>query len=173
MKILACIGLFYFVGSATFALPTKELVLNGTGIRKATLFKVHVYEASLYLTNKSSDANAILASSEPKKMDLRFVRSVDGSDIADAWETGFKKNCETACAAAEPALKQLKAAMTDVKEGDRQTYSFDAKGVSYSLNGKQIVQITNPDFGKVLLSMWIGKEPPNADLREGLLGLAK
>ncbi len=46
----------------------KELVLNGIGIRKATIFKVKVYYGGLYLEQKSSDHNAILNSASPKQI---------------------------------------------------------------------------------------------------------
>jgi hypothetical protein len=42
-----------------------DLVLNGLGIRKATLLKVKVYVAGLYLPEKSNDAGRILSADRP------------------------------------------------------------------------------------------------------------
>src|SRR5262245_47212310 len=68
-----------------------NLLLNGLGIRKATMLKVKVYVAGLYLPAKSSDAGQILGASQPWHYVLHFVRDVDASDIREAYEEGFKK----------------------------------------------------------------------------------
>jgi Chalcone isomerase-like len=59
----------------------SPLMLNGLGLRQATMLKVNVYVAALYVAQKSTDANAILASNTPKKLVLHFVRDVDGADL--------------------------------------------------------------------------------------------
>ena len=63
-----------------------ELLLNGLGLRKATMFNVKVYVAGLYLPQKSSDAGQILAANRPWRLELRFVRDVGVSDIRNALE---------------------------------------------------------------------------------------
>src|SRR5690242_10476784 len=40
----------------------SALTLNGLGLRQATMLKVNVYVAALYVPRTSGDANAILAS---------------------------------------------------------------------------------------------------------------
>ena len=79
----------------------STLVLNGLGLRQATMLKVNVYVGALYLTKTSNDASAILASNTPKQIVLHFVRSVGGDDIAKGWSEGFEKNAK----AELPALK--------------------------------------------------------------------
>jgi len=49
------------------------LVLNGLGLRQATMMKVNVYVAALYVAQRSADANAILASNTPKDLIFQFV----------------------------------------------------------------------------------------------------
>src|SRR5215471_8790877 len=51
----------------------NPLTLNGLGLRQATMFKVNVYVAALYVAQKSTDANALLASNTPKQLVLHFV----------------------------------------------------------------------------------------------------
>src|SRR5262249_25898035 len=58
----------------------SPLTLNGLGLRQATMLKVNVYVAALYVVQKSTDANAILVSTTPKQLVLHFVRDVDGPD---------------------------------------------------------------------------------------------
>src|SRR5215472_8471526 len=68
-----------------------DLVLNGLGIRKATLLRIKVYVAALYLPQKSGDAAAILGANGRWQLTLHFVRDVDASDIRDAFQEGFQK----------------------------------------------------------------------------------
>ena len=51
----------------------QQLVLNGMGIREATVFNVDVYVAGLYVVQRSSDGNAIAASTTHKRLVLHFV----------------------------------------------------------------------------------------------------
>jgi hypothetical protein len=148
-----------------------DLVLNGLGIRKATFLNVKVYVAGLYLPQKSGDAGKIIGTSQPWQLVLRFVRDVDASDMRDAWEEGFKKNSGDKLAALQPRIETLKARMADFKEGQYLAFTEDpAKGVAVDVNGASGGAIEGPDFANALLSIWLGREPPNDDLKSGLLG---
>ena len=50
----------------------QTLVLNGTGMR--TKFVFDIYVGALYLSEKSSDAKAILDSATPKRVAMHFLR---------------------------------------------------------------------------------------------------
>ena len=52
----------------------RAAVLNGLGLRTATVLKVKVYVIGLYLENRSSDLQAIIASSDHKRIVMQFVR---------------------------------------------------------------------------------------------------
>ena len=73
---------------------TSPLTLNGLGLRQATMLKVNVYVAALYVAQKSTDANTILGSNSPKKLVLHFVRDVDSTDLKEAWQEGFEHNAK-------------------------------------------------------------------------------
>jgi hypothetical protein len=148
-----------------------DLVLNGLGIRKATFLEVKVYVAGLYLPQKSGDSGKIIGANQPWQLVLRFVRDVDASDIRDAFEEGFKKNSGDKLAALQPRIEDLNARMVDFKEGQYLSFANDAtKGVAVDVNGKGGNAIEGADFAAALLAVWIGKEPPNEDLKAGLLG---
>jgi Chalcone isomerase-like len=148
-----------------------DLVLNGLGIRKATFLSVKVYVAGLYLPQKSGDAGKIIDGNEPWQLVLRFVRDVDASDIRDAWEEGFEKNAGDKLATLQPRIKSLNARMVDFKEGQYLSFTDDpAKGVAVDVNGASGAVIEGADFANALLSIWLGQEPPNEDLKSGLLG---
>ena len=74
-------------------------------------------------------------------------------------------------AALKPRIETLKAAMADFKEGHSLSFTNDpAKGVAVDVNGVAGGEIQGADFSKALLAIWIGAEPPNEDLKSGLLG---
>ena len=148
-----------------------DLVLNGLGIRKATMLKVKVYVAGLYLSEKSNDAGHILGSDRPWQLVLRFVRDVDVSDMRDAFDEGFEKAAGDKLAALKQRIETLKASLADFKKGHSLSFTNDpAKGVAVDVNGAGGGEIQGADFSKALLAIWIGAEPPNEDLKSGLLG---
>ena len=148
-----------------------ELLLNGLGLRKATMFNVKVYVAGLYLPQKSSDAGQILAANRPWRLELRFVRDVGVSDIRNAWQEGFENSAPEKLAAMQPRIDTLKAAMTDFKTGQLLVFANDpATGVTVAVNGAPGQPIAGADFATGLLAIWLGPKPPNTDLKTGLLG---
>jgi hypothetical protein len=87
------------------------LTLNGLGLRQATLLRVNVYVAALYLACKSTDATAILGSTIPKKLVLHFVRDVDAAELQKAWEEGLSNNAREQRPALKPRVEKLKGWM--------------------------------------------------------------
>jgi hypothetical protein len=146
------------------------LTLNGLGMRKATLLKVNVYVAALYLAKKSNDPNAVLGSGSPYELVLQFVRDVGAADIAGGWDEGFEKNAKGQLAALKDRIATLNGWMTDMKTGQRLIFSFrPGAGVQVNVNGVEKGMIKGDDFGKALLSIWLGA-PPNPEVKAGLLG---
>lgn len=149
----------------------SALVLNGMGVREATIFSVKVYVAGLYLPAKSSAAEAILKAGGPWRLVLRFVRDVDGEDIAEAWEEGFEKSAGEGLGPLKDRLTTLMAMMPDLKEGQSLTFTHDpAQGVAVDVDGAAKGTIEGADFAAALLGIWLGPEPPNDGLKAGLLG---
>lgn len=148
----------------------SSLMLNGLGLRQATMLKVNVYVGALYVTKISTDPNAILASSSPYELILQFVRDVGASDISKGWEEGFEKNAKAELPALKERIAMLNGWMTDVKTGQRLTFSFKpGVGVQVNVNGVAKGTIKGDDFGKAFLSIWLG-DPPNPEIKTGLLG---
>ena len=149
----------------------RTLVLNGLGLREATVLMVNVYVAGLYVEAKSSDPAVILKADQTKQLVMKFVRSVGSEKLAEAWTEGFDKNAGDKRAALASGLAKLNAAMTDVKKADLITLTYlPDTGVTVSVKGKDAAVIPGDDFQRVLFSIWLGANPPNVGLREGLLG---
>ncbi len=150
----------------------KSLVLNGMGLREATVFNVDVYAAGLYLETKSKDGKAIAASDQTKQLMLHFVRDVDKDDIVGAWNEGFKKNA-TYLGALQSKINQLNGWMSDMKDGEEMFFNFKKDGemkVIVSVKGSTKGTISGNEFARVFLLIWLGDHPPNTGLRDGLLG---
>jgi len=150
----------------------KTLELNGLGMRKATrlFLKFDVYVAGLYVLQPSHDPQAILDSGNPSRIQMQFVRKVKRDDIAEAWSEGFEKNAAD-LSSFEERIERLNSWMEDMAKTDTMTFTWiPGRGVSVTVKGKDKGTIEGDDFGKVLWSIWLGPEPPNPELKRGMLG---
>jgi hypothetical protein len=148
----------------------NNLVLNGTGLRQATAFKVNVYVAALYVGKTSTEPNAILESTVPKELILQFVRDVSAADLSKGWNEGFEKNAKAQSAALKERIAMLDGWMIDMKSGQRLTFTYKpGTGVQVDVNGAVKGTIKGDDFAKAFFSIWLG-DPPNPEVKSGLLG---
>lgn len=144
------------------------LVLNGMGIREATVLQVNVYVAGLYLETASRDANAILASDTRKRIVLRFVHDVDRADVVEAMREGFRNN---APGTPQAKINQLTSWATAMTDGQTMQFTYiPGRGTEFSVNGQVKGTIEGADFARSVFSLYIGRNPPNRGLRTGLLG---
>jgi hypothetical protein len=149
----------------------STLMLNGLGLRQATMFKVNVYVAALYVAQKSTDANAVLAANTPKKLVLHFVRDVDSADLKKAWDEGFEHNAEEQLPALKTRIEQLKGWMADMQSGQQLAFTHKpGAGIEVEVNGAVQGTVEGDDFARAFLAIWLGAKPPNPDLKAGLLG---
>jgi len=152
----------------------KELVRNGMGMRYATIFKVKVYRAALYLLKKETSAEKIIASTEPKRLDMVFVREVSKEKIQNGWKKGFKNNkVDTKKFELEykKEMDALNSGMKTMNDGDKMSFIFLNQEVEVLINDKRTALIKSKEFFHKLILLWIGV-PPNSELKEGLLGLS-
>jgi hypothetical protein len=149
----------------------STLMLNGLGLRQATFLKVNVYVAALYVEKAATDANAILGSNALKELILHFLRDVGAADLNKAWEEGFENNAQEQLPALKERIETLKGWMADMKTGQQLTFIHKpGAGMQVEVNGTVKGTITGDDFTKAFLSIWLGAHPPNAGLKDGLLG---
>jgi hypothetical protein len=148
----------------------KKLVLNGLGTRKATFLKIKVYVGALYLEKKSSDPQQIIHSDEVKRIAMHFVRGVGADKIKDAWKDDFKANCTERCDEAKPEIDKLVKMTGDVNEGDVFGFDFFKDHVDLLFNGKKTGTLQGQPVARALLAIWLGKNPPNDALKDGMLG---
>jgi hypothetical protein len=155
----------------TLTFHGQPLVLNGLGVREATIFNVDVYVAGLYVAARSSDPATLLRADQSKVLHLVFVRDVERDKIAEAWSEGFEKNAGARLTGLKSRVAELGAFMTDMKKGSTLTFSYaENQGVEVRVNGASKGTIAGQDFADVFFAIWLGPYPPNAGLKTGLLG---
>ena len=147
-----------------------KLILNGLGVREATIFKVDVYVAALYLKTRSSSGKAILDSTTPKKLALKFVRNVSKDEVSTAWLEGFEKTAGDDLAKLRGRISELNEWMTDMTDGSTLTFTYKNAVLKIEANGEYKGAVPGNDFAKAFFAIWLGPEPPNAGLKSGLLG---
>ena len=148
-----------------------DLVLNGIGLRKATFLGIKVYVAGLYLPNKSSDAELILSSDQSWRLLLHFVRDVDSDDIQEALDEGFESATDGKVKAMQEDIDSINKLLPDLRDGDRLAFTHEVgKGVSVGYNNIAKGEVMGDHLAATMLAIWIGQEPPNEDLKAGLLG---
>jgi len=149
----------------------SNLALNGLGLRQATAFKVNVYVAALYVAKTSTDASALVGSSAPSELILQFVRNVGADDLRKGWSEGFEKNSKDQLATLKDRIATLNGWMGDVKTGERLTFIHKpGTGLLVDVNGAVKGTIKGDDFAKAFLAIWLGADPPNPEIKAGMLG---
>jgi hypothetical protein len=147
----------------------KELVLNGMGLRTATAFKVKIYAIGLYLENKSSDSDAIMSSTENKRITMHFLHKVSADELSGGWSEGFENNTQD-ISGIKDQIAKFNASMRDVKTGDSITLDFSGRKVDVFINNALIDSMEGESFLSALLAIWLGPKPPNEPLKKGILG---
>lgn len=155
----------------TVSFEGEKLILNGVGVREK--FWMDMYAGALYLEEKSSNTNAIMAADEPMAIKIHIVSKLISSDkMIDAVNEGFENstNGNTAPLAAE--INKFKGFFSDeISKND----VFDivylpSKGVVAYKNGKEQGTIEGLGFKKALFGIWLSNKPADKALMEGMLG---
>jgi hypothetical protein len=149
----------------------SDLTLNGLGMRQATFLKVNVYVAALYVAHPSHDPQPLIDPGTPAELILHFVRKVGVGDLRDAWKEGFEKVATDQVSALEARIATLNGWMSKMETGQRLTFTrLPGTGIQVDVNGVVKGTIPGDDFARALMTIWLGPNPPNSELKSGLLG---
>jgi Chalcone isomerase-like len=157
----------------TAVVADQPLVLNGLGVRYRTIVKV--YAAALYLPQKSQSEDAVLAMAGSKRIQGVMLREVEGNTLGRLLMQGIRDNSSEAEVQKHLGsiikLGQAFAEHTRMKSGN--TFSIDfvaGRGPVLKLNDvPTVTQISDPGFNALLLRVWLGKNPVDPLLKQGLL----
>ncbi len=151
-----------------------DLLLNGAGVRSKLIFKVYVI--GLYLDYKTDQADIILKNAGPKRLTLVMLRDVDSREMVDAFREGIARNTTSGrLQALETSIRDFSTifeVIKQVKEGDVILIDYvQGFGTTISLNGVPKGHVGGGlQFYTALLSVWIGEDPVDSELRDDLLG---
>jgi hypothetical protein len=148
-----------------------ELSLTGAGLRKRAFFQV--YAIGLYVQDRKADP---ISQSGPKRVQIHMLRDVSADTFTEALADGIKANhSEAQAKALEPRVRQLGAAIAEIKEAKKgMTIALDWTGSATQLliDGRPAGgPIEGEDFYRALLRIWLGDKPVQDDLKMSLLGV--
>jgi hypothetical protein len=152
----------------------QDLALNGVGLRAVAWLKG--YAAGLYLPQKSTSADAVLAMQGAKRLQLRMLQEVSTQEFVKAFDRGVKRNTpESDLPALQSRMDQFDALITTVgkvRKGDVVDLDFvPGQGLVFVHNGKRLGDaVKGDDFYAALLRIFIGPKPTDPELKAGLLG---
>ena len=150
-----------------------SLQLNGAGIRTKFFFKIYV--GALYLPQKQTSGEAVIADEHEHRMALHILRELNSKRLFNALSEAIEVNHTPAeLAALDAQLKQMAQifdAVKEVKPGDVITLDYlPASGTQIGVNGTARGTIAGAAFNRALLKIWLGSKPVQDDLKKGLLG---
>jgi ABC-type phosphate transport system auxiliary subunit len=154
----------------TATVDGKEVKLNGVGLRKKAIFKV--YTLGLYVENPTQDATALLNADEVKQVRMSMKRDLEKKQITEAIEDGFKKSAGANMPKLQARLEKFKEAIpAKVAEGQELSITYaPGKGTTVLVTGGQSITMEGKDFADALFSVWLGKDPVDGGLKDGILG---
>ena len=160
----------------TVQLGNAKLQLNGAGVRYKVVFKV--YAAALYLGEKATTPEAVLAAPGPHRLQIVMLREIDANELGKLFTKGMEQN-----APREEFSKSIAGIMrmSDIFSSRKKLAAGDSFAVEWipgtgtviSVNGKvEGAPIKEPEFYSALMKIWLGKSPADAQLKDALLGKA-
>jgi hypothetical protein len=160
----------------TVKVAGKDLQLNGYGLR--TKFIVKVYATALYLQDKKSTVEEVMAAEGPRRVQLVMMRDITSDDFGNAFMSGINNNLDskdkTKIVTQISKFGEMFALLDALKKGDVLDLDWiPGQGTTCYLNGKRIGDVT-PDvaFYNAILKIWLGNKPADASLKTKLLAAA-
>ena len=155
---------------STLKANSENLVLNGGGLREK--YFLDLYVGGLYLTKKSTNADAIIMADEPMAIRIEIVSKLISSDkMADAIEEGMEKSTKGNTAELRTKIDALKAAFSEeIVIGDIYNLIYiPSDGFTIYKNGKKVKTIKGLKFKQATFGVWLCDDPADEDLKEGML----
>jgi len=153
----------------------SELLLNGAGVRQKFGF-IKVYLGSLYLTQKKTEREAVLADSGPKRVGMHILADeVTAPELISSMNNALAANLlPHELALLEKRLRDLNSMMSSLKTLTKGAVVYldyiPGTGTRITVNGQEKITIPGEDFFRGMLHIWIGATPVDGGLRDAMLG---
>ncbi len=152
-----------------------ELHLNGAGVRRKLLV-AKVYVIGLYLSQKKTASDAVLADPGPKRLAMHILqKEVTADQLIASLNDGLAANNQPPeLAPLEQRIRDLAAMMREVgriTEGGVVLLDYlPGIGTRVTINGVVRRTIPGEDFHRALMRIWLGDRPVDGRLKRTLLG---
>lgn len=149
----------------------QVLALNGAGIRSKFVFDIYI--GALYLPQKTQDVKQALSMAGPKRVLMHFLYDeVEKEKLTNGWTDGFENNLPSKdFDALKPRLADFNKLFVTAKKGDQIMLDYDPKvGTQVIINTQNKGSVPGADFNRALLLVWLGEDPADSNLKEGMLG---
>lgn len=169
-KSIACIlGIFAIIGAkpvdAMEELQQYVPQASVVGEARMSVMFWDVYDAKLLAPNGKWSGD------KPFALQLRYLRDIDGSKIADRAVQEMRKQGVSDEVKLATWHNQMIQIFPDVHEGDTLTGIFTENDQTIFLNeSKEIGRINNVEFTKHFSAIWLSPRSSAQDVRLGLLG---
>ena len=179
-KIYLFISFCLFAVSTTSANETPQtieyqnnkLVLNGQGTR--IVFFMKVYQGSLYLEAKSSDADQIINDNAPMAIRIDVTSEMVTADaMKKALSEGLEKSTNNDTGPISKEIEQLSLSFNStVTSGDFYEFIYIPEIGTHVLKNNELVElIPGLDFKKAFFGIFLSKNPIQKNLKNAMLGV--
>lgn len=150
------------------------LKLNGAGIRTRIVFKV--YALGLYLPEKKTTVNDVLATPGARRIQIVSMRDLTSDEFGDAFMKGLNGNTDAAertrLLPQTKSFGEMFASIPGLKKGDVLLVDWvPGTGTVCTLNGRKIGEtVQDVAFYNAILRIWLGDKPADDSLKPKLLG---
>ena len=149
----------------------SNLILNGQGTR--VVFFMKVYEGSLYLENKNSDADEIMNSNAPMALRIDVTSEMVTADaMKKALSEGLEKSTNNNTSHILDEIEQLSSSFNSaVASGDFYEFIFVPEIGTHVLKNNELVElIPGFDFKKAFFGIFLSNNPIQKNLKKAMLG---
>lgn len=149
----------------------STLMLNGKGTR--VIFFMKVYEGSLYLETKNSDADEIINNSSPMALRIDVISEMVTADaMKKALSDGLEKSTNNNTGPILNEIEQLSASFNSaVTSGDFFEFIYIPKIGTHVLKNNELVElIPGLDFKKAFFGIFLSNNPIQKNLKKAMLG---
>ena len=151
----------------------SNLQLNGAGVRYK--FVIKVYTAGLYLGTKATTPEAVAGAPGPKRLHVVMLRDIDANELGKLFTRGMQDNVPrdtfSKLIAGTLRMADIFSAKKKLVAGEH--FSVDwvpGVGTTVLVNGQaQGAPVKEPEFFNALLSIWLGPNPADQQLKDALL----
>ena len=141
--------------------------LRAAGATRLRMWGFDIYDANLWV---GAGFRAGRWSDQPFALELRYLRSFDGEDIAQRSIDEMRRGRPFGAEASRRWLDDMKAAFPNVRKGDRIVGVYEpGAGARFFHNGVPTREVKDTDFAERFFAIWLAPQTSEPAMREALL----